>query len=124
MKNLTHKMAMPAGTGDSEVSNRLQESQLKAIYDRYGGRVYSLCHRLLASQKSAESATADVFVRLSKEMLDQADEARTLARLRELAINASLARLRGRSGAIARRLMRKARRSLLKLLRLEKGVRP
>ncbi|HWP45068.1 MAG TPA: hypothetical protein VNO14_17630 [Blastocatellia bacterium] len=123
MKDLTHKMAAPAGPIDLEMNNDPQVSQLKAIYDLYGGRVYSLCLRLLASEKAAESATVDVFVRFGKEMARQEGEAHTFNQLRELAISASLARLRCRTGAVGRRLMRKARRTLLKVLRSEKGER-
>lgn len=115
MNELTHNLAMPAGPIGLEVNNELQVSQLRAIYDRYGGRVYSLCLRLLASEKAAESATVEVFVRFGKEKPGQEDEERTLNHLRELAISASLARLRCRIGAVGQRLMRKARRTLLKV---------
>lgn len=124
MENLTHQMAMPTGIGELEGNDNLQDSQLKTIYDRHGGRVYSLCLRLLANQKAAESATADAFVMFSKELSNQQDEARTLDRLRELAINASLIRIRGRSQVIARRLIRKAGRSLLRVFGPVRGTRP
>lgn len=122
MDNINQKMAMPMGAGGLEVNNKLRDFQLKAIYDRYGGRVYTLCLRLLANRKAAESATADVFVMLSKELPEQQDEAHTLDRLRELAINASLARIRDGSGAIVRRLIRKARRSLPKSWRSDAAL--
>jgi hypothetical protein len=112
-------MAMSAEPIELEM---IPASQLRAIYDLYGERVYSLCLRLLASEREAESATVDVFVRFGKEKPREEDKARTLDYLCELAISASLARLRCRTGAVGRRLMRNARGTLLKVLRSEKGA--
>jgi len=69
-------------------------SQLEAIYKRYGAGVYTLCLRLLADEKTAESATADVFVQFNKELASQPDESRTTLRLRELAVEAALRQMR------------------------------
>lgn len=75
-----------------------EERRLEAVYRRYAGHVYTLCLRLLSSVLAAEDATLRVFVRLSRELTDWWDEARTSARLRELAVEEALALLdvRGR----------------------------
>ncbi len=73
-------------------------AQLESLYRRYVARVYTLCLRLLATVQTAEEATAQVFIRLSRELANWWDETHTLARLRELAIDESLSRVwRGKS---------------------------
>lgn len=69
--------------------------QLEAVYQQYGKHVYSLLRRLLADEKAAESATADVFVRFSDELASQPNEAHTFLRLRELAVETARRRLKG-----------------------------
>jgi hypothetical protein len=78
----------------SQQESNLWASQLEAVYNRYGAGIYSLCLRLLTNKDAAESATIDVFVRFSKELANQPDESRMRLRLRELAVEAALARLR------------------------------
>lgn len=68
-------------------------SNLKPIYERYGVFVYSLCLRLLADKNAAESATIDVFVQFSKELMNSFDEMQILSRLKELARYTSLSKL-------------------------------
>ena len=69
-------------------------SWLEAAYRRYAAHVYTLCLRLVASASAAEDTTVQVFVRLSHELTGRWDETRTLARLRELAVEEALALLR------------------------------
>jgi len=71
--------------------------QLESIYKRYGSYIYSLCFRLLADEKAAESTTVDVFVRFNKELGSQSDEPRISSRLHEMAVAAALSRLREHS---------------------------
>lgn len=71
--------------------------QLEAIYKRYGSSIYSLCLRLLADEKAAESATVDVFVMFNKELTSQSDEPHISSRLHEMAVAAALSRLREHS---------------------------
>jgi hypothetical protein len=85
-----------------ESSDTTFASQLESIYSRYGQGIYTLCLRLMANEKAAESATVDVFVKFSKEMASHSDESLIRLRLCELAINASLARLNRRGGMIMR----------------------
>jgi hypothetical protein len=90
-------------------------STLESVYRRYGHDIYTFCLRLLANEKAAESAMVDVFVQFSKEMESQSDESRTLLRLRELALNASMARLNGRGRTILRRLAQSLRLRLRRI---------
>ena len=69
-------------------------AKLKTIYDSYGILVYTLCFRLLADKQAAESATVDVFVEFSRELMNSLDEMKIDARLKELAKTTSLSRLR------------------------------
>ena len=79
---------------------------LKSVYDVYGGFVYTLCLRLLANRKAAESTTVEVFIRFIHEQANESSELQTEARLRELAIRASLARPRRRGGKMIRQALR------------------
>ena len=76
--------------------------QLESVYRRYGTEIYTLCLRLLADEKAAESATVGVFVKLGREIASHSDESCIRLRLCELAINASLVRL-NRFGAVITR---------------------
>lgn len=116
MASSKHESKAPlAGCCPPESADTTLASQLESIYCRYGRGIYTLCLRLIADEKAAESATVDVFVKFSKEMASQSDESRLRLRLCELAINASLARLNRRGGMLSRRLSRSLR---LKLGRL------
>ena len=68
--------------------------KLESLYQQYGRGIYTLCLRLLADEQQAMAATADVFVRFSKELQGEYDEPHIRLRLRELAVAASLRRLR------------------------------
>lgn len=70
-------------------------SQFEAVYRKHGRRVYTLCLRLLADETAAEEATAQALVRFGREAVRRPGEAPDPTRLRELAIRAALARLRG-----------------------------
>jgi DNA-directed RNA polymerase specialized sigma24 family protein len=85
--------------GTPGLGNNYYLSTLESTYRRYGHGIYTFCLRLLCNEKAAESATVDVFVQFNREIASQPDESRTLLRLRELAINASVTRLnkRGRT---------------------------
>lgn len=80
-------------------------SFLKSVYDAYGGFVYTLCLHLLANRKVAECTTIEVFVRFSQETAYELGESQTEARLRELAVRASVAKLRRRAGKRVRRAL-------------------
>ncbi len=71
-----------------------QMALLEVAYKLYASRVYTLCLRLLANVKAAEEATVQVYVRFSRELWKRWDESRIAARLRDLAINEALSRLR------------------------------
>jgi DNA-directed RNA polymerase specialized sigma24 family protein len=88
------------GADPPELGNNSSVSGLESVYRRYGQGIYTFCLRLLANEKAAESATVDAFVQFSKEMTSQSDESRTLLRLREFAINASVTRLNKRGRTI------------------------
>lgn len=72
----------------SKPSNKLSDSRLESLYDRYGANVYSLCLRLLTNQKPAEDATVDAFVRFWRNANAEWDEPYSVSCLRELAIKA------------------------------------
>jgi DNA-directed RNA polymerase specialized sigma24 family protein len=78
-------------------------AKLKPVYDRYGAFVYSLCLRLLADKKAAESATIEVFVQFNRELLNTPDEMQVFSRLQTLARSTSLSTLRKRSNKKVRR---------------------
>lgn len=105
------------GANSPELGNNSSFSGLESIYRRYGQGIYTFCLRLLANEEAAKSATVDAFVRLSKEMTSQSDESRTLLRLRELAINASVARLNNRGRRIGQRLGQSLRLILRRIWR-------
>ena len=108
----------PQTRADSpELGNNASLSGLESIYLRYGQGIYTFCLRLLANEKAAESSTVEAFVRLGKEMTGQSDESRTLLRLRELAINASVTRLNVRGRTIGRRLSQNLRVILRRIWR-------
>lgn len=65
--------------GISEQEGAGGDAQLESVYRRHVALVYTLCLRLLA--------TVQVFARLSRELASWWDEARILARLRQLAID-------------------------------------
>lgn len=117
MENAMHGSNPNKGADTIDRGHNSVALRLESIYRRYGQGIYTFCLRLLANERAAESATVDVFIELSKEMASQTDESRTLLRLRELAINASLARLNPRGGMIARRLSRSLRLKLRRLWR-------
>lgn len=71
-------------------------SLLEAVYERHVKSVYTLCLRLLAGAREAEDATAHAFVRFGLEATPRRDEAHASRRLRELATDEALRRLRGR----------------------------
>ena len=75
-------------------------SQLRSVYKRQAACVYTLCLHLLVDASLAEGATVDVFVRFNQIPARLQDESRTPACLRELAIEAALARLQERNGAV------------------------
>jgi len=112
-----HETSPHFGADPPELCNNSSVSRLQSIYHRYGQGIYTFCLRLLSNEKAAESATVDTFVRFSKEMTSQSDESRTLLRLRELAINASLGRLNGRGRTILRRLAQSLRLILRQIWR-------
>lgn len=74
-------------------------ARLEAVYSRYVGHVYTLCRRLLADTREAETATVEVFVRFIQGLPCWWNESRNLAQLRELSIEVALAQLRGRDGS-------------------------
>lgn len=86
-----------AGGNSGDAAGR-DLARLETAYRRHAAQVYTLCLRLLAGARAAEEATVEVFVRLGRELSGLWDEARTLARLRHLAVDEALARLgvRGR----------------------------
>ena len=58
----------PAGeaTSDEELVRRAQGGEREAfgaLYDRYLGRVYAYCYRVLGNHEAAEDANAEVFER-------------------------------------------------------------
>ena len=112
-----HESNPDMGTDPRGLGNTSSVSGLESIYRRYGQGIYTFCLRLLTNEKAAESATVDAFVQLSKEMTSQFDESRTILRLRELAINASLARLNGRGRTIIRRFSQGLRLRLRRIWR-------
>jgi RNA polymerase sigma-70 factor (ECF subfamily) len=75
-------------------------AKLKHVYDNYGVLVYTLCYRLLADKQAAESATVDVFVEFSREMMNSLNESEISSRLKELAKITSLSRLRKQRGIL------------------------
>src|SRR5689334_21841376 len=99
MGNLIHRARPLVDPNPLSVggNNRLQ--RLEAVYQRYGNHIYTLLRRLLVDERAAESATTNVFVRFSKEVASQADEAQTFLRLRELAVETAVSRMKGRKMA-------------------------
>lgn len=93
--------ARPLADGTLSVGGNSSLQQLEAVYKRYGNRIYTLLRRLLADDKAAESATASVFVRFSRELASQADEAQAFLRLRELAVETAVRRMKGHKMASA-----------------------
>lgn len=79
--------------GISEQEEAGGDAQLESAYRRHVALVYTLCLRLLATVQAAEEATVQVFAQFSRELSSWWDEARILARLRQLAIYESIARL-------------------------------
>ena len=100
-----------------ESSNLSFVSQLESLFSRYGPGIYTLCLRLTADEKAAESATVGVFVKFSREMASCTDESRIRLRLAALAITESLARLHCRTGLKLRRFSRSLRLKLRELRR-------
>lgn len=94
MGNPIHQ-AHPLADSTLSVGGNSRLQQLEAVYQQYGSRIYTLLRRLLADDKAAECATANVFVRFSKELATQADGAQTFLRLRELAVEAAVRRMKG-----------------------------
>lgn len=81
-------------------ANKLDQASRKTVllevaYKLFGGRVYTLCLRLLANGPAAEQATVQVFVRFNRELPRHWDESRVMNRLRELAIDEAVQRLYG-----------------------------
>jgi RNA polymerase sigma-70 factor, ECF subfamily len=82
-------------TSSSSMSrDRLNVTQIESVYRRYGERIFSLCLRLLADIREAESATVDVFVQFGRSLTARWDESRKQMYLREIAIDASIGHLR------------------------------
>jgi hypothetical protein len=93
-------------SGDSKLGWGIELLKLKSIYNTYSQQVYSLCLQMLTNEKDAELATVDVFVQFSKEATSISDEILLPSRLRELAIHASITRLRRRSEKVVLRFLR------------------
>lgn len=91
------KQAKRAQESATTCENNNAVAQLWLVYRRYAARVYTLCLQLLPDIGSAEAATADVFVRFNRILARWQDESRTPECLRELAIEAALARLQERN---------------------------
>jgi RNA polymerase sigma-70 factor (ECF subfamily) len=87
--------------GISEQGGAGIDAELESVYRRHVALVYTLCLRLLATVQAAEEATVQVFALLSRELSSWWDEARILARLRQLAIDEALSRLPTREPAKA-----------------------
>lgn len=81
------------GSSSSMPMDKLNVTQIESVYRRYGERIFSLCLRLLADMREAESATVDVFVQFGRSLTARWDDSRTQMYLREIAIDASLAHL-------------------------------
>lgn len=97
MASLIHKttfLRMLHGAENQERDGSRRTVLLEVAYKLNASRVYTLCLRLLASVRAAEEATVQVFVRFSRELSKRWDESRVAARLRELAIDEALSRLR------------------------------
>ncbi|MCI0489299.1 MAG: hypothetical protein L0229_22125 [Blastocatellia bacterium] len=103
MANMIYKTGSSVASDPGDGSD-LESSRLESIYNKYGGRIYSLCLRLLADETAAEDATAEAFVRFHKEAESQLDEAEIFPRLLHLGVEASLQKLRVRGGWICRLL--------------------
>ncbi len=101
-----HQGSLNMGAGDYESDHNPGLIKLKSVYDRYSQQIYTLCVRLLADDREAETATIEVFVQLGKEPETQWDEPLLPSRLKELAIHTSIVRLRRRSNKVVRRLLR------------------
>lgn len=97
---MSHRAQTDGNLADSE-----SHTFLKSLYDTYSDLVYSLCLRLLSNREAAESATIEVFVRFSHEQGYAPGDLQPAARLRELAIRTSIARLRRRGGKVIRRIL-------------------
>jgi len=104
MNNSRHESKPPLAGCSPESADTTLASQLESIYGWYGEGIYTLCLRLIANKKAAESATVEVFVKFGKEIASHPDESHARLRLCELAINASVAQLNRRAEMIARRL--------------------
>lgn len=113
-----HQGSLNMGAGDHGSSQNPGLIKLKSVYDRYSHQIYTLCVRLLANEREAESATIEVFVQFGKEAETQGDEPLLPSRLKELAIHASIVRLRRRSKKIVRRLLRSVNTQIGRLGRL------
>jgi DNA-directed RNA polymerase specialized sigma24 family protein len=84
--------------GPTERDAESYVSRLESVYRQYAGRVYTLCLRLLADKKAAESLTIHVFLQLDARSLGQLGGSDALPVLRELAIRYSLVLLRELDG--------------------------
>ena len=100
MTNMNHE-ASPLAGSDSATGSITEGFGVESIYKLHGGRVYSLCLRLLSDRNKAEDATAEAFVRFHKELGVQSDGPLVLVRLRQLGIEAALRRLRAHGGLVA-----------------------
>jgi RNA polymerase sigma-70 factor (ECF subfamily) len=66
---------------------------LRAVYERHGGRVQSLCRRLLGRRVEAEDAAQDVFLKLFERVRSFDGRARFATWLHRLTVNHCLSRL-------------------------------
>ena len=102
MANSIHTAQLPVEETSLSANGNSRLPQLKAVYQRYGSRIYSLLLRLLVDKNAAEAATVDVFVRFRDELASQPTEAQVFLRLRQLAVETALRRVNRHSMAALR----------------------
>ncbi|MGH9930002.1 MAG: RNA polymerase sigma factor [Pyrinomonadaceae bacterium] len=87
-------LRMSDGINSDESKRARRTVLLEVAYKLFAGRVYTLCLSLLGNVRAAEEATVQVFAQLGRELGRRWNEAHILTRLRELAIDESLRRVR------------------------------
>ncbi len=98
---------------DRDLVIRLRNGQmdaLGALYDRYGGLVYTLALRILTSREAAEDLTQDVFVALSQRQQYDPDRGSLGSYLATYTRSRALDRLRVNSNRL--RILRQFRQML------------